>query len=696
MFKGYTIKSNYEKDIPFIKKGKKSYLEQYICLDTETSHNHQDEKEKQECWIYQWAFTFNKSIYYGRTPIELCEKLCEISSFYNLNTSNRIKIFIHNLPYDFSYLVMFFDKYFGGVEHILAYANHKVFNIAYNNGLEFFCSYKLSNDSLDRWSKKLNTKHKKLVGAIDYGKINTQFSQLNYKDWKYMFYDVIVLDECIYKQMELYNDNIATLPLTSTGYTRREILQAYKGKGKHKKMSKDMKSFKDTALNYDTYNMCRLEFSGGITHGNRLFKSETINGTIRHRDFVSHYPSQQRTKKFPMGRFNLFSNEITIDKLVKYKNDYAILCDIYISNCHLRDKKITLPYLQLSHCLKEHTHNFKYLDDNGRVIYFEGTCHMVVDLNELLLIKEQYTFTYVIKQTYASMLDYLPPFMTETIDKHFKGKSDLKNLVKQLEKQGATLEEINKAELDLLKSKNVINGIYGVSATDIVRQDITLNGNEWNTNKLTEEEVKKKISDYYKSYNNCMRYQWGCYTTIYARLELMHFIKDIIGYENFLYADTDSCFYLSNDDIEKRIEEENKRLYQDSIDKKAYIITDKNETIVYNQFTDENEDIISFRFLHSKCYAYITNDGVLHSTIAGVQKKCGKFYQTQELQTIDNLKDGFTFYKCGGTKASYVEKDIHIYKNNITCGGCIITRTTKTLNDKEFIDREEIYINDRY
>ena len=119
-------------------------------------------------------------------------------------------------------------------------------------------------------------------------------------DWRYMFYDVIVLDECIEKQLSNYNDTIATMPITSTAYTRREIQREFN------KDNKNFVKFNKAALTTDIYNMYVLEMSGGITHGNRFLADTTIKAKIKHRDFVSHYPSQQRTQLFPVGKTSLY------------------------------------------------------------------------------------------------------------------------------------------------------------------------------------------------------------------------------------------------------------------------------------------------------------------------------------------------------------------------------------------------------
>lgn len=697
-YKGYTFNKDLTQ-LNSVKSGKyKKYLSECICLDTETSHNH--DSENSECWVYQWCFSFNGGLYYGRTPFELCEKLKSIVDYYDLNkTKTKLLVYVHNLSYDYSYLLMALKKYFGNPKSILATSNHKVFMASYKCGLEFRCSYKLSNDSLDRWSKKLNTQHKKLVGSINYNIIRNQRDRLYKNDWKYMVYDVIVLDECIKAQLKLYNDNLASIPLTSTGYIRREILRKYKGQGHHYYLTKDMKAFKNTRLDYDTYIACRSEFSGGLTHGNRYYIDKHLHGNIAHYDFRSHYPSQQRVQKFPMSKLTLYSNDGNYEDLKKRSHKFMFLCECFITD-GIVDKNCTLPYMQLSHVIKETTKGFKYLDDNGRVVCFKGTCRMWLEFREVELLKRQYTFgTFIIKKVYCSMLGYLPKYMTDTIDMFYKGKSDFKQKVKDLQKAHADIVYIINAELDLMKSKNGLNGIYGVSATDPIKQEIKLNGNEWSTIHNTKEDVIKKLDKFYDSPNSCMRYQWGIYTTIMARLELIELYELIESipthheHGNFIYADTDSIFFFTNDEIEKAIEKWNQEKYQDAINMGAYITTESGKDIVYHQFEKEDEIITDFKFLHTKCYCYCTDDGEMHTTIAGVQKYKHGITNSQELKSIDNLTNGFVFSKCGGTTSKYVDCDIHTYNGNICCGGCIISNTTKTMKFKpQLYDDENIII----
>ena len=57
----------------------------------------------------------------------------------------------------------------------------------------------------------------------------------------------------------------------------------------------------------------------------------------------------------------------------------------------------------------------------------------------------------------------------------------------------------------------------------------------------------------------------------------------------------------------------------------------------------------------------------------------------EELGSIENLKNGFTFKKCGGTLSKYIEDKAHIENINghkiELASSCVILDNTKTLND---------------
>lgn len=689
MFKGYFFNKQFEQLNTLKKRKDCFYLDKAICLDTETSHNHDEDNPK--CWIYQWAFEFNRGLYYGRTPEQLMTMLSNIVEYYELNEQKRVLIFVHNLAYDISYLMLYLYEWFGNPTFVLATDNNHIFCIQYGNGLEFRCSYKLSNNSLDKWSKNVNTQYKKLVNGIDYDVIRNQNTPLTRRDWKYQLYDVIVQSQALDNQLELYADNLASIPLTSTGYTRREISRSYKGKV-HRGRNKNRDEFIRTKMTKHVYELNRTEFSGGLTIGNFTMKGKIQEGDIRHRDFRSDYPTQQRIRTMPCGQWVFYADSGRIHEFKTMNEKYCMLIKIVINDMGLY-KHVTMPYAQTSHFLIATSSDFRYISENGRIIATKGASEVVLSYEEIELLKRQYRFDYEIKEVWINKRNYLPAWLTDVIDEHFKGKTDFKEKLEAY--TGDDIIEKLNLKNNLMKSKNVINGIYGVSATDPVKVSFVIDKNKCRPEGVND--IQKSLNKFYNSYNNCMRYSWGCFTTIYARLQLVEIVENIIGYENFIYSDTDSIYYYSTPEIEKSMEEYNKKCYDDAIQKGAYITTDAGTIVTYNSFDEEvykgkPERIKRFKFLHAKCYAYETDDGQLHSTIAGVTAYNSKTGVTreQELNSLEELEDKKQFVHCGGTKAKYIATDFEFYEGNSTCGGCIITPTTKTLKATEILDREDV------
>lgn len=671
------------------------YATDYITFDTETSHNHDEDDPR--AWVYVWTAYDGTNSYYGRKMSDMIRFFDMLIAKYETNETHKLLIYVHNLPYDASYIVPYLIKAYGKTTNLLATGSRKPFVISFACGLEFRCSYKLLNDSLYRAGMKYNPKHLKLVDTIDYDKIVNQSDPLNPNELDYALTDVVTQHEIIQKVMDIYGDNVATIPLTSTGYIRRELLQEFK------RDKNNYKERKKTEIDSDMYFALRREFSGGITHGNRFYKNKTITGSIGHYDLRSAYPSVLRCYKYPIGQFFHYANEVPLSRVQQDKDKYAFICEVYIKNARLRDVNNTFPYLQTSHVLYETTSGFKEISDNGRILSFYGVTKVYLSLEELEIVVNEYICDYKITKVYASYKGYIPPFLSDSIDKAFKGKSDLKAKLKQLEKDGASYEEIKNAEIDLMKAKNLLNGLYGCSSTDPVRvnYDIDEKG-EYTTVKRSTDEVAEILHKFYNSRTQALRYEWGCFTTIYVRLLLHKIVRDIIGYENYIYVDTDSCFFKSTPDIVTRLESFNRGLYTESMRIGAYITTDAGEIITYNSFDDERENLKKFRFLHSKCYATEDEKGKLSVTIAGVTKDNGRHgddvvTNADELGNIDNLTDGFIFDICGGTKAKYVAYGIGTYNGNETAGGCIISHTTKTMSCVEPIDRPNVvYGNEMY
>lgn len=210
-------------------------------------------------FMYHWQFYIMGKVIFGRTWEEFQFLLRNIRAKMKLSKFMKLAIYVHNLSYEFQFM-----KEFLKLDKIFARTKRKVMKASTKDGFEFRCSYFLSNMSLSKFCENTNNvTHYKLVDQFDYTKIRTPKTPLTELEEGYCYNDVKGLAECI-DELIAKDDTIATIPLTNTGYVRREFRQAVRqNKSNHK-------NFVKTALTADQYSMLVRAFRGGDTHANRF------------------------------------------------------------------------------------------------------------------------------------------------------------------------------------------------------------------------------------------------------------------------------------------------------------------------------------------------------------------------------------------------------------------------------------------
>ena len=252
-------------------KGEKTvyYLNYPLVLDIETSHNH--DENNPICWITSIQTKLQDDIHIFRKPEAFLTYLQGIYEYYQLDTYRRLMIIVHNLSFDISYLMPYLQCSFPyGVDEIsMINKGHKI-TCYRQGGLEFRDTYALVNKSLASWGKSMNVEHMKQEGLYDYDKIIYQDTELTKQEELYDTYDILCLEECFKRQLNIEGDTIATIPFTSTGYNRRMFRKsALKNK-------QYMQAFRAARIDERIFHRCLFSFAGGFTHNNRFLKNKII------------------------------------------------------------------------------------------------------------------------------------------------------------------------------------------------------------------------------------------------------------------------------------------------------------------------------------------------------------------------------------------------------------------------------------
>lgn len=629
------------KDLPLQKrkKGNQSTSQRFYYKDIITAFDIETtyikEIDQSVMYIWQWQFG-DKCTVIGRDWYELRVFLEELKEILQ---DDRVVVFVHNLSFEFQYLSGIFSF---SPDDVFCMEHRKILKALLNDSFEFRCSYLHSNMSLRAFCEKMGVHSYKL--KMDYKKLRYWYTDLTQKELAYCINDVKGLVEAIDVEMKRDGDNLYTLPLTSTGYARRDAKKA---------MRKVSKSFIQNQLpTFEIYKLLREAFRGGNTHASRYY-ANLIVSDLNSADISSSYPNEIVNSLFPVSKFTLLK-DCTEDKLndLIYKKKKAVLLRVSLFNVTLKDDLVPVPYIPTSKC--RGIYNATY--DNGRILSAETIAEITLTDIDYKIIKDQYTFEMGIITVASARYGKLPAPLRECVLDYYIGKTDLKDK--------PTDQDHTKDFYKLLydKMKNLLNAQYGMMAQDPVKQDIKyyeeledLYKDEITAPETLLDEHNKKAF---------LAYQWGVWVTARAREHLQKGI-DLCGI-NFVYCDTDSCKYIGND-VDWDI-------LNNEVRKNAEInhtyATDPNGKRHYMGLFEIEDHIKEFKTMGAKKYAYIDDAGKLHITIAGVNKRIG----AKELQRaadrlgkdpLEVMAEGFVFRYAGGLEARYndhpEEKDIREY-----------------------------------
>ncbi len=616
------------------KRNPPQYINLVTAFDIETSTI--DVGGKPQAFMYVWQMQFGDScLVMGRTweDFNKLTKLLTQAIKHGFGSRAMLVVYVHNLSFEFSFLK---GVYPFSEREVFCMDRRKVLKCTMHNALEFRCSYIQSNMSLALFCQKMGCDIQKLTGTYNYKKVRYPWTKLTPKEIAYCVHDVQGLVEAITREMASDGDNLSTIPLTSTGYVRRDAKEAMQ------KMPNLRLYIKDQVPDFMLYKALRMAFRGGKTHANRYYAGQILNN-VHSVDRSSSYPDVLVNCEFPVSHFE-FRGEITVERLEKNINLHhkAALIRIEFSDVELSNKWEGCPYLTKDKC----DNIVNGIFDNGRILSADFLTTVITDI-DYRIIKAQYSGEMVITHSWFARYGYLP--------------DEFRNLIKEYYRQKTELKGIKEKQVFYDKFKNRINALYGLSAQAPVKDNVIfasadkvkafydahpkyIRPADEGPNFIPDESQSPEQLLIKYNKKTFLPYQWGVWVTAHARRELQEMI-DLAG-DNFVYTDTDSVKFIGDMDLT----EYNTRIAARSIYNGMFAFDSKGN-VHYGGVFERESDYNRFCTLGAKKYAY-TIHGRIGVTCAGVDKR----YGAEELRRAGGLKafrPGMKFRKAGGTETIY-------------------------------------------
>ena len=632
---------------------KRKYIGITTAFDIETTLL--DDIQQSVMYIWQWQFGTDFTVI-GRTWEEFLDLQKRVKEA--LPADRWLVVYVHNLSYEFQFLKGIYQFF---PDDIFAVGSRKVIKADMWGCFEFRCSYKLTNMSLGQFTSKMRVEHQKLSGDdFDYSQKRYPWTEMSEQELEYCVNDVLGLVEAVNALMERDGDTLQTIPLTSTGYVRRNAKRAMKDGSVHH-------NFVYSILpDFETYKALREAFRGGNTHANRYYAGDIVEN-VHSADRSSSYPAVMCNCEFPMSVFvKILPKDLNKDyiaRCIKVRHK-ALLLRIGIQNLKLRDPFWGCPYISKDKC--RNVRKAAETEDNGRILsadYLETT---ITDI-DLKIITEEYSGEIIFLEGWYASYKKLPEPLINEVIKYYRDKTELKGVKGQ--------------EIFYDKAKALLNSLYGMMAQDpvkfmqifkqcgdfdtdesILKEQAEAEG--WDYETLSKAIQKKQEELLGKSNEKAfLAYQWGVWVTAHSRDALergIRLVHETVG-ADFIYCDTDSVKYRGTVDWSGY----NSDRIAECMESGSRATDPSGVTHYMGVF--ETEDLKDtgyayryFKTLGAKKYAYIEREGEgVHCTIAGVNKKKGgaELDKHGGLQAFtedyQGTGKGFVFKEAGGTQAVY-------------------------------------------
>lgn len=600
------------------RKEKCTFLNVAASFDIETTSTKVNGDKA--AFVFCWQFLLGDVFIMGRDLSEFVRFVDLLSEVYGLSKFKRLPVYVHNMSFEFQFMRKLFAW-----EEVFSLEEREPVRALTAQGVEFRCSYILSGRSLESLGKSL-TKFpcEKLKGDLDYRLVRTPETPLTDAEIGYCKNDVQIVVNYIREKIEADGD-VTKIPLTKTGYVRNACRKACfpTDKARRSDAWQYRKLMQNLTIDAEEYAQLKRAFQGGFTHANALYVGETLNN-LKSYDFTSSYPAQMVAGYFPMSKSRKV--EVTDGKnFVELIKNYCCLFDVRFD--HIEAKIPQEDYLSESRCSCKNAEV-----NNGRIVTADDLCTTMTEI-DWQIFRRCYTFSGMrVSNFRIYRRGRLPRPIVET--------------TLRLYEQKTTLKDVEGKEIDYALSKEMINSMFGMMVTDVLRDEIVYSGDGWSSEHPDPAEA---IARYNASKKRFLFYPWGVWITAHARRALWSAILSL-GMD-YVYSDTDSVKVLNADAHEEYFKQ-----YDEIITEKleetcrAYRLpismirpkTIRGEEKPLGVWSDEGK-IDRFKTLGAKRYM-TEKAGNVSITVAGLGKKVGRLL-TEKAERIG--KDVFDLFVDG-------------------------------------------------
>lgn len=553
-----------------------------VTFDIETT------SEELDGVMYIWMMCLEKVIVTGRTWqswLKFMDMLLDIVDYDNFpyrgDSQANIQIWVHNLSFEFQFIRTFMH-----FEHVFSKTKRKVVS-AEAGPFEFRCSYMMTNMSLAKLCQTTpGVTHFKADGDMDYRKVRYPHTPLTLKELNYCLRDVLSL----YEIMQHYysEDSFRTLPLTSTGFVRREYRDACTRDRNH------MSRFNRLKLDEYTYLLCKEAARGGVA-GSAAEWTDDILTNIDSYDKKSSYPYTMMMEYFPGEKFH----KVPVSHFTDALNECCLI-DITFYGFRLKEW-VSIPYVSTARC------RFlagDLMSGNGK-LYSCSEVRMTITELDFSVIESMYQWDDMdIRELWCAGMDKLSKSFRTVLRDWFKLKEEIKGT----------------DEYMYMKTKNKVNSSFGMMLTDIIQPDIAYDNDTIECWREVSKPVADCLAEFYNSKKSFLSYQDGVWVTAHARRNLYDGV--LMCGERVVQVDTDSVKGIDLDGSE--FNQLNQQIIKkcESNDVPGYV--DVKGKRIYLGVWEHDAHYDEFLTFGAKKYMY-TENGEFHVTVSGLAKSAAKW-----------------------------------------------------------------------